>query len=253
MANSDTISAARLNWSGGTLVTNNEVDAITPARLSWVSGFLLDGLGTGGALTALDLSRLGRLDRQILAQGFNGAEFQLRWQRLCEAVESSVNSINTQVNSNTAIIAALQATNAVAQAANDNAQSASDTISIANSYVSPFNAVTAANDGTVSIAAHTRFYGDGSSVSVNAGSVSGFSSSDYVTVYYQDAAREGGAVSYFGTTSAVAQKGNTHVVGQVTIPAGGDPPSTGSGTSAPGYTVPTSGGGSTFDPDYFEP
>jgi len=253
---SATISAASLAWTGGTLATNRPVVSISPASLTWAGGFLLPGKGTGGALTALDLSRVGRIASMfpvVDGKGHATSQFQLQFQRLIENLEAAINSLNTQVNSNTSIIAALEATNAVAQAANDNAQAVADTISIANSYVDPREVLTASNSGAVSILAHNRRYKNSAAtiVAVDSGSVTGFASGDYVTVYYRDAARAGGAVTYIGTTKAVEQGGDVHVVGSVTIPAGGDPPATGTSAPASGYQTPPSG--STYDPDYIEP
>lgn len=227
--------------STGGVTTNREVDSLTPLALRFTGGFVLNGLGTGSDLVELDLSQLGRLDRAILAKGFNSIEFQLRWQRLCEAIENAVNAVNAQVNSNTAIIAALQAASAQAQAANDNATLVNNRTSIESSYTDPTNILTASADGTITIAAHTRRYTNGTSASVNAGSVSSLANEAAYTVYYIDAAREGGAVTFFATTSAVAQSGNTHIVGTATIPAAGQPPSGGVSPTAPGYTPPSDG------------
>ena len=57
-------------------------------------------------------------------------------------------------------------------------------------------------------------------------------------VFYNDAAREGGAVAYQGTTDEKTQVGDTHVIGGVTIPAAGSPPASGEGTTPPGYVRP---------------
>ena len=234
----------------GTVATNREVDMLTPLGLHIAGGFVLNSLGTGSALSQLDLAQLGRLDRAILAKGFDSIEFQLRWQRLCEAIESAVNATNAQVNSNTAIIAALQAASAIAQAANDNASSVDTRTSIEGSYSDPTKVLTASGDGTITIAAHTRRYTDGTSASVSAGSVSGLTNETVYTVFYSDAAREGGVVTYQTSQFAVAQSGSVHVVGMVTIPASGQPANTGSSPAAPGVPPPTSDEPSV---DYYEP
>lgn len=196
------------------------------------------GPGTGTGLEPLDLAQLGRLDRAILAKGFDSIEFQLRWQRLCEAIEAAVNSLNTQVNDNTALLSRIAAAQSLAQAANDNATTVDNRTSIESSYTDPTNILTASADGTITIAAHTRRYTNGTSASISAGSVSGLTNEVTYTVYYVDAAREGGTVTFFATTSAVAQTGNTHIVGTATIPATGQPPAGGTSPTAPGYTPP---------------
>ncbi len=132
------------------------------------------------------------------------------------------------------ILNEIQAVLAVAQAADAKASSVQTTVSLANSYVEPSSVLSAASDGTITIAAHTRVYGD-TSVSVDGGSITGFAQGAFVQVYYDDAAREGGAVSYQGTTSLVSQEGARHIVGGVTIPATGEPPVEGQGPRPPGY------------------
>jgi hypothetical protein len=191
------------------------------------------------------------LERLLNADGTPTVRLMSIWQESMDKIEEAFEALSTQVADNAALLAEIQAAQVLASAANDNATTANRAISIADSYVSPADLLSASNDGTITIAAHTRFYGDGSSVSVGAGSVSGFTSNDYVTVYYKDAAREGGSVTYVGTISAVAQKGDVHVVGQALIPASGEPPVTGSSTGGSGYTPP--GDGARYDPDYVDP
>lgn len=162
---------------------------------------------------------------------------QLHWQKTMEAIETAFAGLTGQVTDLTTIIAQIQAAQGLAQAANATAVAAKATIDIANSFTDPTGVMTAANDGTITIAAHSRVYGDGGTVSVNGGTVSGYVSGDYVTVFYDDAARAGGAVVYQGTKLAVAQSGNRHIVGQATIPAAGQSAVTAISPSAPGYKV----------------
>lgn len=163
------------------------------------------------------------------------AQMQLHWQRTMESIEKAFQALSGQVTDLSGIVAQIQAANALAAAANANAVAAKASIDIANSFTNPTSVVSATNDGTVTIIAHARVYGDGTSVAVNSGSVTGFASGDYVTVFYDDAARVGGAVAYQGTRTAVAQVGNRHIVGQVTIPAAGEPAADGISPTAPGY------------------
>lgn len=240
----------QLTVTAGAITTNREVDMLTPLGLKITGGFVLNGLGTGGALSEISLALLGRLDRNLLEKGFNSQEFQLRWQRLCEALETSINAMNAAVNANTVNIAALQAISAQAQAANDNATSVSTRTSIEGSYPDPTKVLTASGDGTITIAAHTRRYTNGDTASVDAGSLSGLANETTYTVFYSDAAREGGAVSYQSSTQVVAQSGNIHVVGRVAVPASGAANNTGDSPTAPGVPPPA-----TDDPaeDYYLP
>jgi len=228
---------ASLSITTGTITTNREVDMVSPARLSITGGFVLNGLGTGSALSQISIAKLGKLDRVLLAKGFNSQEFQFRFQTLVDAIETAINSINDAVNANTANIAALQAISAQAQAASDNATTVDTRTSIEVSYTDPTQVLTASADGTITIAAHTRRYTDGASASIGAGSVSGLANETTYTVYYSDAARDGASVSFVATTNAVAQGGNIHVVGTATIPAAGQANNTGTSPTAPGVPV----------------
>lgn len=229
-----TYTPAALTLTGGTF--NPE-----PIRFSYTAGRLtLTGatMSAGVNLSATDGDRLPRLQRQetyFEDTGRPTAKMQLHWQRFAERIERRFDDIE-------AVLAAVQAAQATAAAAVQTANATQAVISLTDSYTNPVSILTASSDGTVTIAAHSRVYGNGTSVSVNSGTVTGQSGN--VTIYYVDPARAGGAVTYIGTTNPVAQTGDTHVAGQVTIPAMGEPATTGSGPAAPGYTPPSGGGGS---------
>lgn len=165
------------------------------------------------------------------------AQMQVHWQRTMEAIEAAFAGLTGQITDLTSIVSQIQAVNDLASAASATAAAAKASIDIANSFTDPTSVVSGANSGLITIAAHSRVYGDGSSVAVNSGTLPGFTPGDYVTVYYDDAARVGGAVIYQGTTNAVAQAGSRHIVGQVTIPHVGNPPELGISPTAPGYVI----------------
>lgn len=192
------------------------------------------------SVTVPELDRLTSFDQLLNRDGTPSVRFMAIWQDMCERIEEAFTNLTGDVEDLAAIVARLAAAEALATAASNTATTAANTISIVNSYPDPTGVLTAANTGTITISAHVRRYADGTSANVNSGSVSGFSSGQVVTVYYDDAARVGGAVSYQGTTNAVAQTGNRHVVGTVTIPAAGQPAATGDTVTAPG-TIPRSG------------
>lgn len=205
-------------------------------RLAFPTVSIGPGSPTLQPVTAPTLDRLQRQIPYINPDGTVTMQFQLLWQRFAEAIEQAFAGLTGQVGDLTTLVAQIQAAQALAQAANDNATAAKRQQDITTSYTNPTAVLTASSDGSISIAAHSRVYGDGTSVAVNAGSVSGFAPGDYVSVYYDDAARAGGAVNYQGTTNAVAQAGDRHSVGQITIPQPGSTPTTGGGVSAPGYS-----------------
>lgn len=247
---STAITPFSLVYAGGAATFEPARVSIEHARLTYNGGAV--SFSTGATtLEAIDLRTLDVLYRAqpiVDAVGNPSQAFQQQWQDAMEGITDAINSITSQVNDNTALLAQIQAAQTLARAANDNAAAVADTVNITSSYTDPTNVLTANNDGSIDIIAHKRRFTDGTYVNVNAGSVSGFAAGNYVSVYYQDAAREGGSVSYQGTLNAVAQTGDTFVAGQATIPEAGEPPAEGTSPSAPGYS-PQGG----YAPDYLEP
>lgn len=179
------------------------------------------------------------------ANGLPSLEFQVYWQQTIGGIVNAVNAV-------AAAQAAADAANAAAAAADaaaSSAQTAADDITAASalssSYVSgcTITATDAGANATITISAHTRHYPqpDGTTVdvSVSGGSVTALAYSTTYFVYYDDAARAGGAVTYQATTSdsTAAQYGDRHTVGAATTPAA-------LGASIPGGTVHASGSGS---------
>lgn len=174
-------------------------------------------------MARLILDRLRSAFQIVAGNGTPTAYFERLWQRQAENLETIVNA---QID----LIAAIEAANtaaATATTAATAAQTAADTVtadaSLANSYVTGIT-ITATDAGasvTVNISAHTRVYGDGTSVAVNASSVTGLLYSTFYYFYYDDPTRAGGAITAAATISdaTAAQVGNRHTLGSVTTPA----------------------------------
>lgn len=221
-----------------------------PVRFSYAGATLTLGAGQvdiGPNLETGLLSgtvRLDRLMRSVLITQTAPPtmQFQAFWQRHCEAIEAAFRAAQSQIDTLEQVVAGLQAAQQAAAQANQGVEMLSAGISLQSSRTDPVDGLlTGTSDGTVTIAAHSRVYTTGTTettVPVDGGSVSGFAQGAYVRVYYLDAAREGGAVTYQGTTAEVTQTGDTHVVGGVTIPQIGSPPASGEGTTPPGYVRP---------------
>jgi hypothetical protein len=188
--------------------------------------------------------RLDRLQRAVPIGGADGPsmQFQALWQKNAEAVEAAFRAQGQQIEFLTTIVTALQQAQADAAQANQGVATLNAGVSLQSSRTEPVDGLlSATSDGVVTISAHSRIYTTGTAevtVSVDAGSVGGFAPGAFVRVFYMDAARAGGAVAYQGTTAEVTQTGDTHVVGGVTIPQVGSPPSEGNGTTPPGYVRP---------------
>lgn len=194
------------------------------------------------ALGPIRLDRLLRFEKMANSDGTVTAEFQAKWQSVMENIESSVNAVIDAQNAADAANAAAAAADAAAAAATSAAATASADSSLASSGVTglTMTATDAGANATVTISAHTRIYGDGTSVAVSGGSVTGLAYSTGYYIYYDQASRAGGAVTYQTTTSAAtaAQTGDRHSLGAVTTPAGGGGPVDGNVNLPPGVVEP---------------
>ena len=197
------------------------------------------------AIAPIRLDRLLRFEKIANADGTVNGDFQSKWQRAMEEIENSVNAVIDAQNAADAANAAAAAADAAAAAADaaaSAAQGAAETVaadsSLASSGVSglTMTATDAGTDATITISAHTRIYGDGTSVAVSGGTVTGLAYSTGFFVYYDQASRAGGAVTYQATTSAAtaAQTGDRHSLGAVTTPAAAGPPNDGNVNLPPG-------------------
>ncbi len=179
-------------------------------------------------------------------------QFQIWWQQVVEAIEgqeTNQDALLTQILAAQAAAAAAQATATSAQTtantANTTAAAAKKNDKISASWTSPgsvLSATDAGSNATISIAAHTRNYGDGTTVSVNSGSLTGKSYSTTYYIYYDDPNTAGGAVTYVATTSPTTAAPNKasgrHAVGAVTTPAAAGAPTSGGTVPPGGYVNP---------------
>ncbi len=196
--------------------------------------------------------RLARLASNMKIANPDGAPTSamiLYVQRMCEQIESSVNGIQTALDAAAAADAAASAANAAAVAADaaaTSAQGVADQVqadsSLANSYATgmTISATDAGANATITISAHTRVYGDGSSVAVSGGSVAALAYSTDYWVGYVQASRAGGAVTYAASTGIQGNgtSADYHFVGAVATPAAAAPPNTGNPVLPPGANIP---------------
>lgn len=167
--------------------------------------------------------------------------FQQYWQQVVGQIQTSINGIQAALDA----AAAAQETANTAQSTAEDAQTtanaaqdtANDAITAANgqslvtSGIRP-NPVITCNNSTIFIADHTRFYGDGTSVAVDGGSLPIVDPDLPNYVFYSDPTHSGGHVSYQASVDPQTQTGSTHLVGSVT------PPATGTITGNPGPYPP---------------
>lgn len=111
---------------------------------------------------------------------------------------------------------------------------------IAASWPDDLTITGVASSGLVTISEHDRQYPSGAKT-VEAGTVSGLAYGATGYLYYDDAVREGGIVSYAAATSyadafAKPATPNRHFIGKVTMPANaGASNTTGTPAKPPGY------------------
>lgn len=170
--------------------------------------------------------------------------FRRWWDETMNAIEETLNAILSIPEIEQALEDLDVATQA-AQDAADNANAAASAVtseqslsaSFPQNYTPPL--LNADDTGLVTIAAHDRKYGDGTVVSVTGGTVAtGLTSGDIAWIYYDQASRAGGAVTYQFTQveTDIAQTGDRHSLGAVTIPASGS--QAGNPVRPPGYVNP---------------
>ena len=176
------------------------------------------------------------------ADGKPTKEFVRYFNDMINNIESAANNLATQQND---IITALNNAGIAITTANNAATTANTTkreAALVQSYVDPgaiLSAIISPADSTktkITIAAHTRKYGDGTSVSVAGASIDLLAVESYYYIYYDDTTRAGGTVSYQASLNYLnaAQMGNRHSVGGILTPALGGSGTNGGGTRPPG-------------------
>lgn len=191
-----------------------------------------------------------RLFDRLNPANWSGQPLQRVWDKVVTKIEEIFEAQQEQITDLEDVLAAVvaaqaaaDAANAAAAAADQAAEDITEANALGTSYVSgaTIGATDAGTDATITISAHTRHYPqpDGSTVdvAVNGGSLTALAYSTKYWIYYDDAARTGGAVTYASSTSEVAQLGDRHVVGAVTTPAA-------AGADTGGFAVQPPGSGS---------
>lgn len=183
--------------------------------------------------------KLNRPDRTVPLTEENKPtyHFQRYIDELCKNIENNFNDL-------AATVAAIAAAQATADAASAAAATAALNDKISSSATDPSVVVTATDagtDATITIAAHTRRYGDGTTLAVAGGALTGKAYSTLYAIYYDDPTVADTTPTYVATTVLKDAQPNSasgrHYVDQITTPASG-----GGGTGGGGYKPPGGGG-----------
>lgn len=176
-----------------------------------------------------------------VANGLNALVAVANAQAAADNADAAAATANAAAAVNATAAAAANAAAAAAQAQADaaavTAAANAREAALVNSYITPSSVLTC-TPAVITVAAHTRNYGDGTSVAVSAGTVATTSTGPVVNyVSYSDPARAGGAVTYIASTAQPTQGSDIHVVGAITVPATGTATG-GNGPSPPGHVIP---------------
>ncbi len=172
--------------------------------------------------------------------------FERYWDEAMSKLEKTLDSILIIPEIQAAIAAAQATADMALETASTAAEGVAAEASLVNSYpqLATGDIISASSAGVVTIAAHTRVYGNPSlnpSVAVSGGTLTtGASSDSIIRVFYSDPTRAGGSVVYQFTVDPAdypAQGNNNHSVGAVAIPSTGTSPGTVPGR--PGSVNPT--------------
>lgn len=185
--------------------------------------------------------KLPRFDRTIpvVNPDFSPSlTFHVWWQEVVKRIEVAINGIQSALEAAGIAQAAAEAAQAAAESAEGTGGTAERIASLTNSGTIglTLGAADAGTDATVTISNHTRAYGNGDSVSVIGGSLTGLDYSTFYYLYYDDPERDGGTVTYQYTEleADAVQTGDRHLVGSITTPAAAGPDTTGGTVRPPG-------------------
>ena len=165
--------------------------------------------------------------------GVTPEQFQIWWQQIKDSIEAQEAAQDAAATQLAEVVADLS------DAVTD-LQNVIRDYSIGLGWTSPGEVLAAADNGTnvtITILSHVRYYGDGSSVNVTGDTLTvAYGPADRY-VYYTQASRNGGSVSYRSTTNpntaAPNRASGRHFLGKIPIPAMGGAATTG-GPTPPG-------------------
>ena len=165
-------------------------------------------------------------------------EFNDSINKVVSQIEKTVQSLSDQVDDQSLTLTMLLATQRQA--------------AIHGSYTVPGLACTASDAGsnvTVTVAAHSRRYGDETSLSISTGTITGLTYSTAYAVYYDDKTRKLNNPTFIATTNLSIAQNNyiegRHLVGTFTTPAALGVATKG-GVVPPGSGYKTTGTGTGF-------
>lgn len=183
------------------------------------------------AIKHVDLADLQGTIPVVDSEGLPSPAFLRFLNTTVRALKNGVNNLIDVQNAVDTANAAAATAIAAAATANAAATTVGRDAALANSWIVPDSVLTA-TPTTITIASHTRYYADGTSVAVTGGTMPATAVGDVDYVSYDDSARAGGVVTFVVSTTQPTQTGDTHVVGAITIPV------TGSGTGGSGPRRP---------------
>lgn len=191
------------------------------------------------ALAPINLTELQGADPIVDKEGRPSRVFLRFINGSIRSLKNGINGIQSALDAAGIATAAAATATAAAAAATSATAAASAEQALVNSYMDP-TSVISATTADITVASHDRIY---TTNPLTVTPVTGatvphaFAAATTVYVYYVDAARAGGAVTYDLSITAPTQTGDVHVIGAVTIPAAGTQAG-GNGPRRPGEVEP---------------
>ena len=178
---------------------------------------------------ALQLPRLQQSAPLVDENGLPTEAFHIWWNTFAANLEKAFDDLANNVAAIAAAQSAANAAQSTANTANTTANTAKTNDKISASATVPSTLLTATDAGTsasITVAAHTRIYGDSTTVTIGSPvTLTGLSYSTEYAVYYDDPTTSTTSPTYHTTTvlnQAMANYASgRHFVGQVTTPAAG--------------------------------
>lgn len=192
---------------------------------------------------ALKLPPLNAQTPIVDAQGRPTPQFLQFWQRYGGAIVAAFNGQQAALEAAGIALSAAETATTAAEAAQSAADGTTTATALANSSVTglTLTATDAGANATITISAHTRRYGDGTTAAISGGTLTGLAYSTDYWIFYDADKGTAGAVTYQAATTVQGNATgatNRHFVGAVTTPAALGSPIDGLPVLPPGGVLP---------------
>lgn len=165
-----------------------------------------------------------RIPRLSPAECADAKQLARRLNEILPGIVEAFNGQQAALEAAGIALTAAESANAAAEAAQNAADGTAAATALANSTVTglTISAADAGSDVTITISAHTRVYGDGTTAAISGGTITGRPYSTNLWIFYDAPKGTAGGVTYQASTTVQGNatgNPNRHFVGAVTTPA----------------------------------